>query len=77
MSKFKIKITTPEQYDGEYANIIIEAVRTGRRWISRNVTDTECAMEQADVLEDYLNDGNKLVAGDWWEIDRDGCVIYS
>lgn len=77
MRKFKIKVTTPEQYDGEYANIIIEAVRTGRRWISRNVTEFEFAAEQADVLEDYLNDGNKLVAGDWWEIDRHGNVIYS
>lgn len=77
MQKFTVKVTTPEQYDGEYANVIITAVRSGRRWITRTVTETEYALEEAPTLEEYLNDGEKLIAGDWWEIDPDGNVIYS
>lgn len=76
MQKFKVKVTTPEAYDGEYAHIIVEAVRTGRRWITQQVEEYGNACERAMIINEMVNDGEKLLKCDWHEMDRDGNVIY-
>ena len=74
--KFKTKISTPESHDGEYAYIIVEAVRTGRRWISKDLMDTGNAAEEAMIIEEMINDGVKLHKHAWHEMDRAGNIIY-
>jgi hypothetical protein len=75
MSKFTVTISTPEKFDGEYAYVIVSN-KIGRRWITKNYAEYGNACENAMIIEEMINGGEKLIKGDWNEIDGHGNVIY-
>lgn len=65
MAKFKTYLGRGDSEST--ARIIIEAVRSGRRWMSIEADDIGNMGELAMVTEEWLNDGNKLSDPEAWE----------
>lgn len=70
MRKFDVTIQGTEETDGEMGYFIITALRTGRRWQSKNLGETMYMSEEIQALEPAINDGEKLDPEGWIEISR-------